>query len=85
MDLGSAGRLNSTAFTQSGFWEFATQGHLMASYRLYRVSNLTRRFAPAEEFDANDDRTAIAIAERIRTHRQAELWSGSRVVQEWKG
>ena len=57
----------------------------MASYRLYRVSHLTRRFEPAEEFDAADDPAAIAVAEKARSHRMAELWNGSRMVKEWKG
>jgi hypothetical protein len=56
----------------------------MASYRLYRVSDLTRRFEPAEEFDAEDDRAAIANAEKARAGRSAELWNGNRMVKEWK-
>jgi hypothetical protein len=57
----------------------------MASYRLYRVSELTRRFEPAKEFDAEDDRTAIVMAEKERSRRSAELWNGNRMVREWKG
>ena len=57
----------------------------MTSYRLYRVSNLTRRFEPAEEFDAKDDRAAIAFADEVRSHRPAELWNGNRMIKGWKG
>ena len=56
----------------------------MTSYRLYRVSFLTRRFEPAEEFHAEGDLAAIAMAEEARSRRAAELWSGSRIVKEWK-
>ena len=56
----------------------------MTSYRLYLVSGLTPRFEPAQEFDAPNDRKAIAIAERKRLARAAELWNGNRIVQEWK-
>ena len=54
------------------------------SYRLYLVSDLTRRFEPAQEFDARDDRAALAMADELRSHRAAELWSGNRLVREWK-
>jgi len=57
----------------------------MSSYRLYGLSQLTRRFEPAEEFDAEDDRQAIALAEDVREHRSAELWNGSRLIKEWTG
>ena len=57
----------------------------MSSYRLYRLSHLTRRFEPAEEFDAKDDRAAIAVAEAVRAQRAAELWNGSRLIKEWTG
>ena len=56
----------------------------MTSYRLYQVSGLTRRFDPAQEIDAPNDREAIAMAEKMRSDRPAELWNGSRIVQEWK-
>ena len=56
----------------------------MTSYRLYRVSHFTRRFEPSEDFHAEGDRAAIAIAERVRSSRPAELWSGNRIVKEWK-
>lgn len=57
----------------------------MTSYRLYRASHLTRRFEPAEEFEARDDEAAIAISEDLRARRAAELWKGNRMVKEWKG
>ena len=57
----------------------------MTSYRLYLVSGLTRRFEPAQEFDARNDRAATAIAEEMRSAGAAELWSGNRIVREWKG
>jgi hypothetical protein len=60
-------------------------GYFMSSYRLYRLSHLTRRFEPAEEFDAKDDRAAIAVAEAVRAQRAAELWNGSRLIKEWTG
>lgn len=56
----------------------------MACYRLYRVSDITRRLEPAEEFDAANDGAAIGIAEQARSHRAAALWSGGRMVQDWK-
>ena len=56
----------------------------MTSYRLYLVSGLTRRFEPAQELDAKDDKLAVEIAETVRASRAAELWSGSRMVMEWK-
>ena len=56
----------------------------MTSYRLYLVSDLTRRFEPAQEFEAKSDRAAIAIAEKARSERAAELWDGSRMVKDWK-
>jgi len=51
---------------------------------MYLASELTRRFEPAQEFDARDDRAALAIADEMRSHRAAELWSGNRLVREWK-
>lgn len=51
---------------------------------MYLVSELTRRFEPAQEFDARDDRAALAIADEMRLRRAAELWSGNRLVREWK-
>ena len=57
----------------------------MPSYRIYMVSGLTRRFEPAQDFDAKSDRAAIAFAEKTRSHRSAELWRGNRLVKEWKG
>ena len=56
----------------------------MPSYRLYLVSELTRRFEPAQEFDEVSDQAAIALAEAKRSARPAELWSGNRIVREWK-
>ena len=56
----------------------------MTSYRLYMVSDLTRRFEPAQEFDARSDKSALIIAEEMRADRAAELWCGSRLVREWK-
>lgn len=56
----------------------------MTSYRLYLVSGLTRRFEPAKEFDARNDRAAVAIAEDMRSARPAELWNGNRIVRDWK-
>lgn len=51
---------------------------------MYLVSDLTRRFEPAQEFDARNDRAALAMADEIRSQRAAELWSGNRLVREWK-
>lgn len=56
----------------------------MTSYRLYLVSGLTRRFEPAQEFLAKNDRAAIAMAEDVRADRAAELWNGNRIVKEWR-
>ena len=55
----------------------------MTSYRLYLVSDLTRRLEPALEFDAQTDRAAFTFADKIRSHRPAELWSGNRLMREW--
>ena len=62
----------------------ALEGASMVTYRLYRVSDLTPRFEPAKEFEANDDAAAIVIAEKARARRAAELWNGSRMIKEWK-
>jgi hypothetical protein len=56
----------------------------MTSYRLYLVSGLTRRFEPAQDFEAPNDRRAIAIAEKLRADREAELWNGNQMVKDWK-
>jgi len=56
----------------------------MTSYRLYLVSDVTRRFEPAQEFEAKSDQAAIATAEKARSERAAELWDGSRMVRDWK-
>lgn len=56
----------------------------MTSYRLYLVSELTRRFEPAIEFEAKSDRAAIAVVEKTRSERAAELWNGARMVKDWK-
>ena len=56
----------------------------MTSYRLYLVSDLTRRFEPAQDFEARGDKAAIAIADERRSARPAELWSGNRMVRAWK-
>lgn len=55
----------------------------MAGYRLYLVSGLTRRFEPALELDADEDQTAIVMANEMRVSRAAELWCGSRMVAGW--
>ena len=54
------------------------------TYRLYIVSDISRRFEPAQELDAENDEAAIAAAETARAARSAELWRGSGLVKEWK-
>lgn len=56
----------------------------MPVYRLYRVSELTSRLEAAEEYIAENDAAAIAIAEKSRARRAAELWQGNRPLKEWK-
>ena len=56
----------------------------MPVYRLYRVSELTSRLEAAEEYVAENDAAAIAIAEKSRERRAAELWQGNRTLKEWK-
>ena len=56
----------------------------MRIYRLYLVSDLTDRLAPALELDVQDDETAIQWAEEVRCGRRAELWAGDRLVRDWQ-
>lgn len=56
----------------------------MASYRLYILSDISRRFEPAQELEAEDDKKAIAAGEVARAARAAELWQGNRMVKEWQ-
>jgi hypothetical protein len=56
----------------------------MGFYRLYILSEITRRFEPSKEITAASDQAAIALAEEARANRSAELWTGARMVKEWK-
>jgi hypothetical protein len=55
----------------------------MSAYRLYLASGLTSRFEPPYEFEAVDDKDAVAKGELARSKRTAELWHRGRLVKQW--
>ena len=52
-------------------------------YRLY-FFNGGEHVTKVHEFEAEDDKTAIRIAEGWREGRGAELWNRARKVKAWK-
>ena len=54
----------------------------MAYYRLYFLDGVGH-IAQFHEFEADDDRAAVALADSWRGIGAMELWSGRRKVRRW--
>lgn len=54
----------------------------MESYRLFLIFD--GHIGSAREFEADDDRAAVALAEELRAGRPAELWSRARLVRTFE-
>jgi hypothetical protein len=59
-------------------------GPPLTQYRLYFLHSVDRRISYSHEFEAEDDKRAIHIAESWREGRRAELWTGARKVKAWE-
>jgi hypothetical protein len=55
----------------------------MAYYRLYQLRGPRNQVEGFEEFEANDDAEAMALAEGFRRLNPMELWSEHRKVRRW--
>jgi hypothetical protein len=55
-----------------------------SQYRLYFRSDRDGHITTSHEFEAEDDRHAIKIAEAWLEGRRAELWTGSRKIKSWE-
>lgn len=55
----------------------------MAYYRLYHLHGPKNEVARFEEFEAQDDASAIALSEKYLGLNPMELWSGHRKVHRW--
>ena len=55
----------------------------MAYYRLYFMDRFSGHIDHFREFDADDDESALAIAEGWREDRAMELWSRTRKLKRW--
>jgi hypothetical protein len=56
----------------------------MVYYRLYQLRETTNEVTSFEEFEADGDSLAIAMAEVWRSFNPMELWSGRRKVRRWE-
>ena len=55
----------------------------MAYYSLYFMDRFSGHIDHFREFDADDDESALAIAEGWREDRAMELWSRNRKLKRW--
>ena len=55
----------------------------MVYYRLYHLRGANFEVESFDEFEAEDDRNAIAESEARRGLKPMELWSGHRKVMRW--
>jgi hypothetical protein len=57
----------------------------MVYYRLYQLRGPRNEVESFQEFEAADDRSAIALGESWQNLNPMELWSGHRKVRRWEG
>ena len=55
----------------------------MQSYRLYFLNSQGGHIRTFQQFDAEDDESAIVTAERFRGEGPMELWCSARRVEKW--
>ena len=55
----------------------------VADYRLYFMERFSGHIAKVHEFEADNDLTAVGIAEGWRANGPMELWSRDRKVKRW--
>jgi hypothetical protein len=55
----------------------------MVYYRLYFMDRFSGHIEHFREFDAEDDRSAMAIAEGWRETQPMELWNRERKLMRW--
>jgi hypothetical protein len=56
----------------------------MAGYRLYFMDRFTGHIDHRREFFADDDVSAIAVAESWGTGQPMELWEGEHKLKRWE-
>jgi hypothetical protein len=57
----------------------------MRYYRLYFMDRFSGHIEHFREFEAEDDDSAFAIAERWRVDQPMELWNLERKLKRWEG
>ena len=57
----------------------------MRYYRLYFMDRFSGHIDHFREFEAEDDESAFAIAERWQEHSPMELWNRERKLRQWDG
>ena len=55
----------------------------MRYYRLYFMDGFSGHIEHFREFEAEDDNSALAIAEEWREERPMELWNRERKLRHW--
>ena len=55
----------------------------MLYYRLYYFDRFSGHIDHFREFEAADDDSALALAERWRDGRSMELWNRERLLKRW--
>jgi len=55
----------------------------MRYYRLYFMDRFSGHIDHFREFEADDDDSAVAVAERWREDRPMELWNLERKLRQW--
>ncbi len=58
-------------------------GGALDYYRLYFIDRFSGHIDHFREFEAEDDETALAVAERWREDGPMELWSRERKLKSW--
>ena len=56
----------------------------MEPYRLYILNSLNGDIANERQFIANNDETAVWIAEGLQHSRPMELWHGASKIHAWQ-
>ena len=59
-------------------------GPPLVQYRLYFLQGPDMHISYSHEFEAEDDKRAVRVAESWREGRAAELWAGARKVMSWE-
>jgi hypothetical protein len=56
----------------------------MAGYRLYFMDRFNGHIEHRREFFADDDASAVAVAESWGTGQPMELWAGEHKLKRWE-